>query len=53
MGLWWLLQAVFEASGVDKSANDVADETADAQSDAVQVHQEPVDRFDRAAGAQG
>ena len=48
-----MLQAVFEASGVDKAANDVAGETADAQSDAVQVHQETVDRFGGAAGAQG
>lgn len=53
MGLWWLLQAVFEASGMDEAANDVADETAEAQSDAVQVHQAPVDRFGGAAGAQG
>jgi hypothetical protein len=51
--LWWLLQAVFEASGMDEAANDVAGETADAQSDAVQVHQETVDRFGGAAGAQG
>ena len=50
MGLWWLLQAVFEASGMDEAANDVAGETTEAQGDAAQVPQAPVDRFGGAAG---
>ena len=53
MELWWLLQAVFEASGMDEAANDVAGETTEAQGDAVQVPQAPVDRSGGAAGAQG